>query len=262
MAASTSPAPKKKSALSSPVTWIIVLGVAVLGGAYLLYRRSQSSSSSSSTGTTTDTTQPETDYGGQIATLQDEIENLQSSGAQSGSGSTAAKPDAPANLKATGTHPTSGQVSWDLPGGVSGITWHVTNHLSSATGTVTDNFTTNNTVANIGGALTPLKADTTYVTVVYGSNSAGDGPSGSVTWKTAASSSSGSSTSSSKVKVPNVVGRTDLSTAKGIITAVGLKAKGTGDSAAGNKGSVTKQSPAAGASVAKGSTVTLTYTVK
>jgi hypothetical protein len=64
------------------------------------------------------------------------------------------------------------------------------------------------------------------------------------------------------VKVPNVIGRTDLGTAEGIVKAAGLDAKATGSSPVGNKGSVTAQNPKAGASVARGSTVTLTYTVK
>jgi hypothetical protein len=64
------------------------------------------------------------------------------------------------------------------------------------------------------------------------------------------------------VAVPSVIGRTDLGTAEGIIKAAGLVAKATGDSAVGNKGKVTAESPAGGAKVAKGSTVTITYTVK
>jgi hypothetical protein len=63
-----------------------------------------------------------------------------------------------------------------------------------------------------------------------------------------------------QVAVPNVVGRKDLDTAKGMITAKGLKAASTGNGA-GNKGSVTAESPKAGTSVPLGSTVTLTYTV-
>jgi len=64
------------------------------------------------------------------------------------------------------------------------------------------------------------------------------------------------------VTVPNEVGRTDLATAEAGITAAGLVPKAAGDSGAGNKGSVTSESPAAGSVVATGSTVTLTYTVK
>jgi hypothetical protein len=63
------------------------------------------------------------------------------------------------------------------------------------------------------------------------------------------------------VIVPDVIGRTDLSTAEGIIQDAGLTATPAGDSAAGNKGSVTATSPAAGSAVARGSNVTVTYTV-
>jgi hypothetical protein len=70
-----------------------------------------------------------------------------------------------------------------------------------------------------------------------------------------------SGTGSTMVSVPNVIGRTDLDTAEGIITSAGLKAAATGDSGTGNKGSVTAQSPSAGTSVTPGTTVTLTYTV-
>jgi hypothetical protein len=63
-----------------------------------------------------------------------------------------------------------------------------------------------------------------------------------------------------KVTVPDVIGRTDLATAESVITSAGLTVKATGDSAAGSHGKVTAESPAAGTSVVKGSTVTLTYT--
>jgi Peptidase A4 family/PASTA domain len=65
-----------------------------------------------------------------------------------------------------------------------------------------------------------------------------------------------------KVTVPSEIGRTDLATAEAGIRAAGLVPKAVGASGAGNKGKVTAESPAAGAKVAKGSTVTLTYTVK
>jgi hypothetical protein len=63
------------------------------------------------------------------------------------------------------------------------------------------------------------------------------------------------------VVVPNEIGRTDLATAETGIRAAGLVAKAVGASGAGNKGKVTAESPAAGTKIAKGSTVTLTYTV-
>jgi Peptidase A4 family/PASTA domain len=65
-----------------------------------------------------------------------------------------------------------------------------------------------------------------------------------------------------KVTVPSEIGRTDLATAEAGIRAAGLVAKAAGASGVGNKGKVTAESPAAGTKVAKGSTVTLTYTVK
>jgi len=63
------------------------------------------------------------------------------------------------------------------------------------------------------------------------------------------------------VTVPSEIGRTDLATAEAGIRAAGLVPKAVGASGVGNKGKVTAESPAAGAKVAKGSTVTLTYTV-
>jgi hypothetical protein len=65
-----------------------------------------------------------------------------------------------------------------------------------------------------------------------------------------------------KVTVPSEIGRTDLATAEAGIRAAGLVPKAAGASGAGNKGKVTAESPAAGTKVAKGSTVTVTYTVK
>jgi cellulose 1,4-beta-cellobiosidase len=61
--------------------------------------------------------------------------------------------------------------------------------------------------------------------------------------------------------VPNVVGRTDLSTADGIISSAGLTPANTGASGYGNHGTVTAESPAAGTQVSPGSTVTITYTL-
>ena len=64
-----------------------------------------------------------------------------------------------------------------------------------------------------------------------------------------------------KVTVPSEIGRTDLATAEAGIRAAGLVPRAVGASGVGNKGKVTAESPAAGTKVAKGSTVTLTYTV-
>ena len=71
----------------------------------------------------------------------------------------AAKPQAPKNLRVTGNNGTSVQVSWDLPGGAkTPAGWLVQNHLGGSSGTVVDSFVTNNTVANLGGALAKPKA--------------------------------------------------------------------------------------------------------
>lgn len=93
------------------------------------------------------------------------------------------KPGAPVNIHASGMSDTGAQVSWDLPGGVGGITWHVVNKQSS-NGTVTDQFTTNNTIANLNGGVRKMLRHTRYTTSVYGSNSAGNGPTATVSWST------------------------------------------------------------------------------
>lgn len=97
---------KKKGAFANPMTWVIVLGVALLGGAYLLYRQHQNAAAAA--GTTAATPSSE-DFAGEIATLQAEIADLQSSGAQ----------------EATGTGTTTGGTTAPLtaPGGLS-ITPH------------------------------------------------------------------------------------------------------------------------------------------
>lgn len=64
----------------------------------------------------------------------------------------------------------------------------------------------------------------------------------------------------SDVTVPNEVGRKDLATAEAAIRKAGLVPKAAGESAAGNRGSVKSQEPAAGTKVARGTVVTLTYT--
>lgn len=73
-------------ALRSPLTWVIILGAALAGGAVLLWR-SKSAAASSSTDTTGTTAADATDYSGAIATLQSEIADLQSSVAQQSGGS-------------------------------------------------------------------------------------------------------------------------------------------------------------------------------
>ena len=82
----TTPKPKKGIALpGSPILWIGVLVIALAGGGYLLWKRSQSSAASSSGSdvTSADTTGYDQDAG-QLGTLQSEIGDLQSSDAQQG----------------------------------------------------------------------------------------------------------------------------------------------------------------------------------
>jgi hypothetical protein len=71
----------KPLSLKSPWTWVIIGGIALVGGAFILWRRSQAASSSSTTGSAS-TASP--DYSGALGTLQDEIGNLQSSGGYGG----------------------------------------------------------------------------------------------------------------------------------------------------------------------------------
>lgn len=67
----------------SPVGWALTLGLAVLAGGYLLYRRSKTKATSTAVATSTGTS---TDVAGQLATLQTEIMNLQASEASTGTG--------------------------------------------------------------------------------------------------------------------------------------------------------------------------------
>jgi hypothetical protein len=72
----------KPLSLKSPWTWVIIGGIALVGGAYLLWRRSQSAAASTSATGTAPAASP--DYSGALGTLQDEIGNLQSSGGYGG----------------------------------------------------------------------------------------------------------------------------------------------------------------------------------
>lgn len=102
----------KFPSLRSPVTWVVVLGIGLAAGAFILYRR-RNAAAASTTATTSATPNNE-DVAGQIATLQGEIADLQSTGAQdegaetgtgtgggSGGGGTTGKLAAPAGLSIT-----------------------------------------------------------------------------------------------------------------------------------------------------------------
>lgn len=72
-----------------------------------------------------------------------------------GGGGHGGKPLAPKNLKVANNTGKGVQITWDLPGGAktSNAGWRVENHSGSASGPLVDNFTTQNTIANLGGAL-------------------------------------------------------------------------------------------------------------
>lgn len=86
-----------------------------------------------------------------------------SDGGGGGGGGGGGKP--PKNLHLSQNNGTSVQVSWDLPGGVTGARWDVENHEGNSSGKVVDRFSTANTIANLGGALAHpagLKRGTKY----------------------------------------------------------------------------------------------------
>lgn len=85
MATAATQAPGRRGnkfpSLRSPVTWVVVLGIGLAAGAYILYRRNKANAAAATT-TTTAATPNNEDVAGQIATLQGEIADLQSTGAQ------------------------------------------------------------------------------------------------------------------------------------------------------------------------------------
>lgn len=101
----------KFPSLRSPVTWVVVLGIGLAAGAYILYRRNKANAAAATT--TTTATPDTTDLQGQIATLQAEIADLQSTGAQDEAGET--------GTTSTGGGGTTGKLT--APGGFS-ITPH------------------------------------------------------------------------------------------------------------------------------------------
>lgn len=70
----------------SPVTWLVILGIGLAGGAYILFRRNRAATAATAATPTPDTT----DLTGEVATLQAEIADLQSSFAQGETGEAAA----------------------------------------------------------------------------------------------------------------------------------------------------------------------------
>ena len=184
------------------MTWVIILGVALAGGAYLLYRRNQAATAaSSSAGAGTAAASDQVDYSGQIATLQTEIADLQSSVAQmsgSGGGTTgsgtpangANPPHVPSPPKTGGTTPPPPPPKVNRPGmptGVKGsassstsirLSWSAVSGATSyrAHATYQGKDTPTATTSGTSTTLTGLTPDHTYTCHVIAANSAGESP--------------------------------------------------------------------------------------
>lgn len=140
--AAPAPAPgKRKGTKITPMTMVIVLGVALAAGAFFLWR--QRSSASSANNAAAAATPNNEDVAGQIATLQAEIADLQSSGAQdeageSGTGtppgSTPGKLAAPAGLSIT-PKASGADFGWSKVAGASAYELQVTPAGGKGTGT-------------------------------------------------------------------------------------------------------------------------------
>jgi hypothetical protein len=133
---------KGKGKRVSPTMIILVLGVALAGGAYLLYRQRKNAATAASTAAPVDTSQLE-DFAGQIATLQSEIGNLQSSAAQdeageTGTGTTGGTTTttlkAPAGLSVT-PHKGGASFGWSTVPGAKAYELEVTGAGGKGTGT-------------------------------------------------------------------------------------------------------------------------------
>lgn len=88
MATAATQAPGRRGnkfpSLRSPITWVVVLGIGLAAGAFILYRRNKNAAAATTATPAPDTT----DLQGQIATLQTEVADLQSSAAQDEAGET------------------------------------------------------------------------------------------------------------------------------------------------------------------------------
>jgi hypothetical protein len=104
----------KALSLRSPWTWVIVGGIALAGGALILYRNRKAAASAAGGASTAPV-----DYSGALGTLQDEIGNLQSSG-QFGGGTSTVPVTTPAGGGGTVTGTDTGPSSGGNPPGASG----------------------------------------------------------------------------------------------------------------------------------------------
>jgi hypothetical protein len=114
------PGRKRKGILSSPITVIVVLGVALGAGAWILLRRRAAASAA----TAAPSAAQAQDDSGQISTLQAEVADLQGRLAQSGGdeddkgGTTAAsKPGMPTHVAGSATSATTIRLTWSKVAG-------------------------------------------------------------------------------------------------------------------------------------------------
>jgi hypothetical protein len=165
---------KKRKGLSSAVVVIVILGVALGAGAWMLYRRRSSASS----GAAAPPASAATDQTGQISTLQAEVADLQGRLAQSGGdegpgdtdtdtdgGSTAKKPGMPTHVSGSATSATSIRLTWSKVTGA-------TEYKASATAGGKTAGTTQ-TVKGTSATIPGLKPGTSYTCHVSAGNAAG-----------------------------------------------------------------------------------------
>lgn len=111
-AAGSRPPAGKGLSLRSPWTWVIIGGIALAGGAFILYRNRKAAASSTGSASTSPV-----DYSGALGTLQDEIGNLQSG---SSGGGTSVVPVGDPSGGGGSVTPAGGPSSGGNPPGASG----------------------------------------------------------------------------------------------------------------------------------------------
>ena len=174
---------RKKGALSSPYTWLIVLGLGLAGGAYLLYRRGKSSAAGTSTGTTATpagTVAP--DWSGEIATLQTEIMDLQSTITQeaasdkdtdTGNDNDDKKTGVPGHVHVTKVTQSSVSLAWDKAVNATAYDVRIAGRGSSAG--ASKKVIATHRVTGLTTTFTGLRADTPYAVDVQALPGGGTG---------------------------------------------------------------------------------------
>lgn len=189
------------------MTWVIVLGVIVAGGAYMLYRRSKANAAAAQSAATPADASG-TDTSGQVSTLQTEIMDLQSSEAQedtttgggtiprcpggahwdpvqgkcvfgtgegpvpSGTGG-GTKAGTPQRVRAGTVTASSAQILWDRAPGATGYDVRIAGRGTAAS--AGKNYVTTRRVAGLSTTFTGLRADTPYAVDVQALPGGGTG---------------------------------------------------------------------------------------